>query len=402
MIKHTNHMLQSKHITNSFINKYLKQKKEILEYRLISFHKQNDLYKSAIHIIQNKSLIDLFILTNQLKEILDEFDQYEYKGNLLICHQLFSTNGILQNLFRIPTLEMLDKSIFNLLQFKHDIQYLKNFIDKYEQEVLCRFLSKMNKQTLKQRFKYLLRKTLMRHISLLRKKELSVKNSSTCKYKNRLEIKNIHAFCGQTFDRSSSAYTSKKRSHRHYSSFTKMKDEIDQSTPENIPSRVAEQLDENEIETKNDRDYLTAPNTSSKYKYYSTQKHPSDTSDIYIKLSDCQAACRLLKILFYSTNSSDYSIDVGQPNIINEIKQIISLHLLVLGIEQKNIDIEKQNYLFVIVIFLCLSMLYLNITILKENLKKIFKQIFLLIFGKYLARIFIRRKKIIIHSFVLV
>jgi hypothetical protein len=257
--------------------------------------------------------------------------------------------------------------------------------------------------------KFLLRKTLMRSISLLRKKELSVKNSSTRKFKNHLQIKNIHAFCGQTYDRSSSAYTSKKRSHRHYSSFTRMKDEIDQSTPDNILSRVAEQLDDNEIETKNHRDYLTAPNTSSKYKYYSTQKDPSDTSDIYIKLSDCQAACRLLKILFYNRNSSDYSIDVGQPNLINEIN-----HLLVLVIEQKNIDIEKQNYLFVIVIFLCLSMLYLNIAILTNDtsidimsiinilLKENLKQIFLLIFGKYLARIFIRRKKIMIHSFVLV
>jgi len=83
-----------------------------------------------------------------------------------------------------------------------------------------------------------------------------------------------------------------------------MKDKIDQSTPVNILSRVAEKLDENEIELENNRDYLTAPNTrkyqndyvnkSSKYKYYSTEQNLSNSSDIYIKLSDCQAACRLV------------------------------------------------------------------------------------------------------------
>jgi len=88
-----------------------------------------------------------------------------------------------------------------------------------------------------------------------------------------------------------------------------MKDTIDQSTPANVLSRVAKKLDENGIELKNNRDYLTAPNTfkyqnddfnkSSKYKYYSTQQNPSNQSDIYIKLSDCQAAGRLVNILFH-------------------------------------------------------------------------------------------------------
>jgi hypothetical protein len=132
-----------------------------------------------------------------------------------------------------------------------------------------------------------------------------------------------------------------------------MKDEIDQSTPANILSRVAKKLDENELELENNRDYLTAPNTlkyqndyvnkSSKYK---TKKNPSNSSDIYIKLSDCQAACRLVKILFDHKNSTNYSIDVGLPNIINKID---FLHILVIIV-----DIEKQNYLSVIIIFLCL------------------------------------------------
>jgi hypothetical protein len=120
---------------------------------------------------------------------------------------------------------------------------------------------------------------------------------------------NIRTFCGQTYDRSTSAYTSKKRSYRHYPSFTRTKGE---STPTSILSRVAEKLDENEIGSTNNRDYLTAPNTykyqndhvnkSSKYKYSPTQKDPSNPSDVYIKLSDCQAACRLVEILFYNIN----------------------------------------------------------------------------------------------------
>jgi hypothetical protein len=137
-----------------------------------------------------------------------------------------------------------------------------------------------------------------------------------------------------------------------------MKDEIDQSTPTNILSRVAEKLDENEIDLMNNRDYLTESNTfkykSPKYKYYSTQKTHSNSSDIYIKLSDCQAACRLVKILFHHMNSLNYSIDAGLLNIINEINQIFFLHMLVLIIERKKIDIEDQKYLSVIVIFLCL------------------------------------------------
>jgi hypothetical protein len=143
-----------------------------------------------------------------------------------------------------------------------------------------------------------------------------------------------------------------------------MKDTIDQSTPANVLSRVAKKLDENGIELKNNRDYLTAPNTfkyqnddvnkSSKYKYYSTQQNPSNQSDIYIKLSDCQAAGRLVNILLHQTNSTNYLIDVGLLNIINKINQICFLHIFILIIERKKIDIEKQKYLYVIGIFLCL------------------------------------------------
>jgi len=143
-----------------------------------------------------------------------------------------------------------------------------------------------------------------------------------------------------------------------------MKDTIDQSTPANVLSRVAKKLDKNGIELKNNRDYLTAPNTfkyqnddvnkSSKYKYYLTQQNPSNQSDIYIKLSDCQAADRLVNILFHQTNSTNYLIDVGLLNIINKINQICFLHIFILIIERKKIDIEKQKYLYVIGIFLYL------------------------------------------------
>ena len=166
----------------------------------------------------------------------------------------------------------------------------------------------------------------------------------------------IRAFCGQTYDRSTSAYTSKKRSHRHYPSFTTVKDDIDQSTSVNILSRVAEKLDDNEIK----RDYLIPPKTikrqndyidkSSKSKHYSTQNNPSNLSDIYIKLSDCQAACRFVKILSYHRSLIHYSIDAGLLNIINKSKHIFSLHI----IERKNIHIEKQKYRSVIKIFPCL------------------------------------------------
>jgi hypothetical protein len=117
---------------------------------------------------------------------------------------------------------------------------------------------------------------------------------------------NIHAFCGQTYDRSTSAYTSKKRSHRHY---TKIRDEIDQSTSASILSRV----DENGISSNTIKHQNNYVDKSSKYKYYSTQTNPSNLSDIYIKLSDCQAACRLVKIRHERDQSFSVPVPVPVP-----------------------------------------------------------------------------------------
>lgn len=71
---------------------------------------------------------------------------------------------------------------------------------------------------------------------------------------------------------------------------------------------------------------------------YSTQKNHSSPSDIYIKLSDCQAACRLINFLFHCNNSINYLIDAGLSNVIN---QIFVHHMFILIIERKNIDIER-------------------------------------------------------------
>jgi hypothetical protein len=114
-----------------------------------------------------------FLQSNE-KEILHEFNQYEYKENLLIYNQFFSIDGILQNLFRIPV----DKSIFYLLQDKQNIQHLKTYIDMYEQEILHLFSFKINKQQLEQ-----LPKTCMQ---LSRKKELPMENNCTCKCKTKM------------------------------------------------------------------------------------------------------------------------------------------------------------------------------------------------------------------------
>lgn len=59
-----------------------------------------------------------------------------------------------------------------------------------------------------------------------------------------------HTVLNSMYNRSTSAYTSKKRS------------------------------DKNKLKLKDNRDYLTS-------------------SNIYTKLSDCQAACRLIQFLFY-------------------------------------------------------------------------------------------------------
>jgi len=148
-----------------------------------------------------------------------------------------------------------------------------------------------------------------------------------------------------------------------------MRDEIDQSTPARILSRV----DENR-----------KPSNTIKH------KNPSNLSDIYIKLSDCQAACRLVKILFYNRNLINYSLDVGLLNIKNKIKQIFPLHILV-----SNIDIGKANCQFVIVIFLCLSTLY---PIINTPIHGMYIQSTVIekTFEKCLAR------KFMIHLFVLV
>jgi hypothetical protein len=271
-------------------------------------------------------ILHKLIYINRLKQfiliqkILNEFYQYKSKKNLLVCQQFF-----LQNL----------SQIFGL----HIFNPLSNPIDKYAQKISRLIATKINKQGLKYSFSSKLNKNSKFKIPSV---SYNVKNVSLISNSSPI---NLHTFCGQTYDRSTSAYTSKKGSNRQYSSYRRMKDEIDQSIPANILSRVAEKLDEDEIE------YLTAPNTfkyvnkSSKYKYHSTQKQPSDSSDIYIKLSDCQAACRLVNILIHDKNSTNYSVDVRWLNIINEI---VFLHMPVLII-----DIEKQNYLSVIVIFLC-------------------------------------------------
>jgi hypothetical protein len=73
----------------------------------------------------------------------------------------------------------------------------------------------------------------------------------------------IRRFCGRTYDRSTSAYTSKKR-----------------SMPTNIFSHIAKKTNQNDVELKNNR----SPNTS----------------NIDLKLSDCQTACRLVKIFISS------------------------------------------------------------------------------------------------------
>jgi hypothetical protein len=82
----------------------------------------------------------------------------------------------------------------------------------------------------------------------------------------------IYRFCGRTYDRSTSAYTSKKRSHR--------------SMPTNIFSHIAKKTNQNDVKLKNNRS--------------------SNTSNIYLKLSDCQTACRLVKILYFIIKIQQY------------------------------------------------------------------------------------------------
>ncbi|CAF0805775.1 unnamed protein product [Adineta ricciae] len=82
---------------------------------------------------------------------------------------------------------------------------------------------------------------------------------------------NLSRFFRQTYDRSASAYTSKKKSHRYHSSSMNMNNEKARSTL----SRADEKLDR--TDSKKDFD-----------------SHVRDPSKIYIKLFDCQAACRRL------------------------------------------------------------------------------------------------------------
>ncbi|CAF0894375.1 unnamed protein product [Adineta ricciae] len=82
---------------------------------------------------------------------------------------------------------------------------------------------------------------------------------------------NLSRFFRQTYDRSASAYTSKKKAHRYHSSSMNMNNEKARTTF----SRVDEKLDRTDL--KKDFD-----------------NHVREPSEIYIKLFDCQAACKRL------------------------------------------------------------------------------------------------------------
>jgi hypothetical protein len=66
----------------------------------------------------------------------------------------------------------------------------------------------------------------------------------------------VHQFCGQTYDRSTSAYTSKKRSHRA--------NEIDRF---NILSHVAEKLDQNDANTFKCKSHMIERHSCSHYRH---------------------------------------------------------------------------------------------------------------------------------------
>ncbi|CAF1523109.1 unnamed protein product, partial [Adineta steineri] len=109
---------------------------------------------------------------------------------------------------------------------------------------------------------------------------------------NNVSPINIQMCCRQTYDRSTSAHTSRKESHRHYASLSTIRNKIKQSTPTNIISNIENKLGTNtkdNIKAEKNRDYLITSNT---LKYHSTPTNSASTSDIYIKLSDCQNACR--------------------------------------------------------------------------------------------------------------
>jgi len=82
MINPIRSILQSKDIINSFVHKYFKHKNEFL-------------YKSAINIIQQ--IKDENIPSTRLYILIDQFKK------------------ILHNLSRIPTSEIMDRSIFDYL-----------------------------------------------------------------------------------------------------------------------------------------------------------------------------------------------------------------------------------------------------------------------------------------------
>ncbi|CAF1288575.1 unnamed protein product [Adineta steineri] len=109
---------------------------------------------------------------------------------------------------------------------------------------------------------------------------------------NNVSPINIQTCCRQTYDRSTSAHTSRQESHRHYASLSTIRNKINQSTPTNIISNIENKLGTNtkdNIKREKNRDYLITSNT---LKYHSTPTNSFSTSDIYIKLSDCQNACR--------------------------------------------------------------------------------------------------------------
>ena len=158
----------------------------------------------------------------------------------------------------------------------------------------------------------------------------------------------MRTLCGLSYDRSTSAYTSKRKPRQCGPSFPD--DRKDHSAPASVLSRVAERLDHNNEEKH--RHHLTEDRGKPSKQ---EQGNPSATPDIYIKLSDCQAACRLSETVPLNADLTAYSIDAGLRSMRNPIGDTHPIRMRSVRIEQ-----EKQNCPSVIDAFLRRSMHYRN------------------------------------------
>ncbi|UJR36620.1 hypothetical protein I4U23_029340 [Adineta vaga] len=270
---------------------YLIQKKQLLKQRLIIYNKQYSLYRFARCICQRVESPDrLYLFTNQLKKIAYHFHQLEYNGNFFLCQQFFSSNGVFSNLFRIYSNELI---IFNHLQETHDIQHLENYLQQYEQQLQCRISSQLS----------ILSKPCIHHRFTQKNNEICTKNklklelssnsnclsiSKTCYIDSNRSLLNIRTYCGQTYNRSTSAYTSKKKFDRYHFTSMNLNNKRDQSVPASVISHIVKKLDQENARNNSD-DHIKI---SSNYKCSPIEKTSTNASDIYIKLSDCEAACR--------------------------------------------------------------------------------------------------------------